>query len=145
MAHHQRREVEDWLNLFEQQKQSGLTAVAFCRQQQINVQTYYTRRRDIRLQRTHYKFVHVKHEVTKIESHTEKTGGELLLQLGNAQLSASNNQGIIKAPNLILYSIIETAKANDLNVFEYVMTCLDELSQPDVNIEQRLPWQFAKR
>ena len=45
----------------------------------------------------------------------------------------------------VLYSIIETAKANDLNVFEYVMTCLDELSQPDVNIEQRLPWQFAKR
>jgi len=26
-----------------------------------------------------------------------------------------------------------------------VMTCLDELSQPDVNIEQLLPWQFAKR
>ena len=45
----------------------------------------------------------------------------------------------------VLYSIIETAKANDLNVFEYVMTCLDELSQPDVNIEQLLPWQFAKR
>ena len=45
----------------------------------------------------------------------------------------------------VLYSIIETAKANDLNVFEYVMTCLDELSQPDVDIEQLLPWQFAKR
>ena len=45
----------------------------------------------------------------------------------------------------VLYSIIETAKANDLNVFEYVMTCLDELSQPDVNIEQLLPWPFAKR
>nr|WP_252732869.1 hypothetical protein [Paraglaciecola agarilytica] len=25
------------------------------------------------------------------------------------------------------------------------MTCLDELRQPDVNIEQLLPWQFAKR
>ncbi|WP_123324832.1 IS66 family insertion sequence element accessory protein TnpA [Alteromonas oceani] len=46
MQHYQRREVQDWLNLFEQQKQSGLTAVEFCRQQQINVQTYYTRRRD---------------------------------------------------------------------------------------------------
>ena len=45
----------------------------------------------------------------------------------------------------MLYSIIETAKANDLNVFEYVMTCLDELSKPDVDIEQLLPWQFAKR
>ncbi len=24
-------------------------------------------------------------------------------------------------------------------------TCLDELSKPDVDIEQLLPWQFAKR
>lgn len=49
MQQHQRREVHDWLNLFGQQKLSGLTAVEFCRQQQINVQTYYTRRRDIRI------------------------------------------------------------------------------------------------
>ena len=28
MQQHQRREVQDWLNLFEQQKQSGLTAVS---------------------------------------------------------------------------------------------------------------------
>ena len=87
MPQYQRREVQDWLNLFEQQKQSGLTAVAFCRQQQINVQTYYTRRRDIRLQRTSNKFVQVKREVTKVESYTEEMGGELLLQLGNAQLT----------------------------------------------------------
>ena len=46
MQQHQRRDVQDWLNLFEQKRQSRLTAVKFCRQQQINVQTYYTRRRD---------------------------------------------------------------------------------------------------
>ena len=45
----------------------------------------------------------------------------------------------------VLYSIIETAKANELNVFEYVMTCLDELSRANADIEQLLPWQFAKR
>ena len=45
----------------------------------------------------------------------------------------------------VLYSIIETAKANDLNVFEYVMTCLEELSKPNVDIEQLLPWQFTER
>jgi|TARA_Y100001973_G_scaffold100909_1_gene162918 hypothetical protein len=39
MPQYQRREVQDWLNLFEQQKQSGLTAVEFCRRQQINAQT----------------------------------------------------------------------------------------------------------
>jgi hypothetical protein len=91
MQQYQRREVQDWLNLFEQQKQSGLTAVEFCRQQQINVQTYYTRRRDIRLQRTSNKFVQVKREVTKVESYTQKMGGELLLKLGNAQLSVPTN------------------------------------------------------
>jgi hypothetical protein len=91
MPQYQRREVQDWLNLFEQQKQSGLTALAFCRQQQINVQTYYTRRRDIRLQRTSNKFVQVKREVTKVESYTEAMGGELLLQLGNAQLTVPIN------------------------------------------------------
>ena len=91
MPQYQRREVQDWLNLFEQQKQSGLTAVAFCRQQQINVQTYYTRRRDIRLQRRSNKFVQVKREVTKVESYTEAMGGELLLQLGNAQLTVPIN------------------------------------------------------
>ncbi|NDW20539.1 IS66 family insertion sequence element accessory protein TnpA [Alteromonas hispanica] len=83
----QRRDIQDWLNLFEQQKQSVLTAVEFCRQQQINVQTYYTRRRDIRLQRTSSKFVQVKREVTKVESYTEEMAGDLLLKLGNAQLS----------------------------------------------------------
>ncbi|WP_334061004.1 IS66 family insertion sequence element accessory protein TnpA [Alteromonas sp. S005] len=91
MQQYQRREVQDWLNLFEQQKQSGLTAVEFCRQQQINVQTYYTRRRDIRLQRTSSKFVQVKREVTKVESYTEEMGDDLLLKLGNAQLSVPSN------------------------------------------------------
>ncbi|MEI8651165.1 IS66 family insertion sequence element accessory protein TnpB [Paraglaciecola sp. Hal342] len=86
-AQHQRREVQDWLNLFEQQKQSGLPAVAFCRQQQINVQTYYTRRRDIRLQRTHYKFVHVKHEVTKIESTPRKPVANFFCNLGTLNLA----------------------------------------------------------
>jgi len=91
MQQHQRRDIQDWLNLFEQQKQSGLTAVEFCRQQQINVQTYYTRRRDIRLQRTSSKFVQVKREVTKVESYTEEMVGDLLLKLGNAELSVLTN------------------------------------------------------
>ena len=91
MQQHQRREVQDWLNLFEQQKQSGLTAVEFCRQQQINVQAYYTMRRDIRLQRTSSKFVQVKRKVMKIESYTEAMGGDLILQLGNAQLNVLTN------------------------------------------------------
>ena len=44
----------------------------------------------------------------------------------------------------ILYSIIETAKANNLNVFEYVMKSLELLSQPETEIKLLLPWQFTK-
>jgi hypothetical protein len=91
MQQHQRRDVQDWLNLFEQQKHSGLTAVEFCRQQQINVQTYYTRRSDIRLQRTTNKFFQVKREVTKVESYTKAMSGELLWKLGKTQLSVPTN------------------------------------------------------
>lgn len=44
----------------------------------------------------------------------------------------------------ILYSIIETAKANGLTPFDYVMTCLDELCQPTPNIEKLLPWKMKQ-
>ena len=45
----------------------------------------------------------------------------------------------------ILYSIIETAKANDLIPFDYLMFLLEQVSLPDYDIEQCLPWVFAKR
>lgn len=40
----------------------------------------------------------------------------------------------------VLYSIIETAKANGLTPFVYVMHLLEELSQPEPDIESVLPW-----
>jgi transposase len=43
-----------------------------------------------------------------------------------------------------VYSVIETAKANGLTPFDYVMTTLEQLSQPEVDIEQLLPWHAAK-
>jgi transposase len=44
-----------------------------------------------------------------------------------------------------LYSIIETAKANGLGSFDYIMYLLEKLSQPEPDINQLLPWEFAKR
>mgnify|MGYP000686593732 CR=1 FL=1 len=40
----------------------------------------------------------------------------------------------------ILYSIIETAKANGLTPFDYIAQCLEQLSIDDVDIENLLPW-----
>jgi len=42
----------------------------------------------------------------------------------------------------ILYRIIETAKANGLIPFDYQVKCLEELSQPEPDIESLLPWDL---
>jgi hypothetical protein len=39
-----------------------------------------------------------------------------------------------------LYSIIETAKANGLSPFDYLMHLLKQLNQPAPDIKQLLPW-----
>lgn len=41
----------------------------------------------------------------------------------------------------MLYSMIETAKANGLIPFDYIAHCLEALSQVDCDIEQLLPWR----
>lgn len=43
----------------------------------------------------------------------------------------------------VLYSIIETAKANRLIPFNYVTHSLTQLSQPDPDIEKLLPWNVV--
>jgi len=45
----------------------------------------------------------------------------------------------------ILYSITETAKANGLMPFDYLMFLLEQVSQPDYDTESLLPWVFAKQ
>jgi transposase len=40
----------------------------------------------------------------------------------------------------ILYSIIETAKANGLTPFDYIMHCLEHLAASSDNVEDLLPW-----
>ena len=41
--------------------------------------------------------------------------------------------------NAMLYSIIETAKANGLTPFDYVVYCLEQLSDQNADIETLLP------
>lgn len=40
----------------------------------------------------------------------------------------------------VLYSIIETAKANDLVPYDYLVHLLTRLSEPDIDVDQLLPW-----
>jgi transposase len=41
----------------------------------------------------------------------------------------------------MLYSIIETAKANGLTPFDYLMHCLEQLANKEVDVEKLLPWK----
>jgi transposase len=40
----------------------------------------------------------------------------------------------------VLYSIVETAKANGLTPYNYITHLLEKFSQPEPDIEQLLPW-----
>ncbi len=41
----------------------------------------------------------------------------------------------------MLYSIIETAKANGLTPFDYIADCLEQLSSDHVDVETLLTWK----
>jgi hypothetical protein len=44
----------------------------------------------------------------------------------------------------VLYSIIETAKANGLTPFDYITYLLEQVAMQNTDIEQLLPWRFTK-
>ena len=84
---HPQRSQQEWQQLFKQQQHSGLSAVEFCRQQHINIQTFYARRSDICLQHYQSKFLQVKSEVTTIVSREFTANDQITLDYGAGQLS----------------------------------------------------------
>jgi transposase len=44
----------------------------------------------------------------------------------------------------ILYSFVETAKANGLLVDNYLQTCLNELAKKPESLEHLLPWNIRQ-
>ncbi len=42
----------------------------------------------------------------------------------------------------MLYSIVETAKANGLILYDYLVKCMVELAKPESDINALLPWNF---
>jgi transposase len=45
----------------------------------------------------------------------------------------------------ILYSLVETAKANDLIVHDYIATCLQQIAENPNDIDALLPWNIKRR
>lgn len=42
----------------------------------------------------------------------------------------------------MLYSIVETEKANGLILYDYMVKCIKELSKAEPDIDALLPWNF---
>ncbi|OBT15489.1 hypothetical protein A9264_13090 [Vibrio sp. UCD-FRSSP16_10] len=42
----------------------------------------------------------------------------------------------------MLYSIVETAKANGLILYDYLVKCMQEQAKAEPNIDELLPWNF---
>ena len=42
----------------------------------------------------------------------------------------------------MLYSIVETAKANGLILYDYMVKCMKELAKAEPDIDALLPWNF---
>ena len=59
--------------------------------------------------------------------------------IGRKNWLFSNTANGAKA-SAMLYSIIETAKANGLTPFDYITHCLEQLSYNEVDVEKLLPW-----
>ncbi len=45
----------------------------------------------------------------------------------------------------VLYSLVETAKANGLTPFDYILHMLKELPKQPEDIDYLLPWNFASQ
>uniref|UniRef100_UPI00188B0E22 IS66 family transposase n=1 Tax=Vibrio anguillarum TaxID=55601 RepID=UPI00188B0E22 len=43
----------------------------------------------------------------------------------------------------LLYSSIETAKANRLILYDYMVKCMKKLAKAEPNIDSLLPWNFS--
>ncbi|WP_338853086.1 IS66 family insertion sequence element accessory protein TnpB [Alteromonas macleodii] len=76
-----RRTLADWNTIVEQQQQSGLSIVAFCKQQKLNTKSFYRSRRLIRDQDLPNKFLSV--ALTSVSEH------KIVLELDNAKLYIS--------------------------------------------------------
>ncbi len=63
------------------------------------------------------------------------------LVIGRKNWLFANNPNGAKA-SAMLYSIVETAKANDLILYDYMVKCMKELAKAEPDIDALLPWNF---
>lgn len=72
----------------------------------------------------------------------ERAIKSLVLVIGRKNWLFANNPNGADA-SALLYSIIETAKANGLILYDYMVKCMKELAKSEPDIDSLLPWSFS--
>ena len=116
-----RRTDEEWLSLIQQCRSSGFSDRVWCEQNDISINTFYN-------------------TVTRLrkKSCMIPETDRLIVDTSEAGAGAS----------AVMYSIVETAKANNLKPYEYFEYLLEEISQhmEDTDLsfcENLLPWSTS--
>lgn len=116
-----RRTDEEWLSLIQQCRSSGFSDHVWCEQNDISINTFYN-------------------TVTRLrkKSCMIPETDRLIVDTSEAGAGAS----------AVMYSIVETAKANNLNIFQYlymVLLYMTDYMNSSAGIEQLMPWsEFIK-
>ena len=111
-----RRTDEEWLSLIQQCRSSGFSDRVWCEQNDISINTFYN-------------------TVTRLrkKSCMIPETDRLIVDTSEAGAGAS----------AVMYSIVETAKANNLNIFQYlymVLLYMTDYMNSSAGIEQLMPW-----
>lgn len=131
-----KREVKlkQWAEMVQLRNESGLAVSEWCEQHGVNVKTYYYRLKQIRQALCDEV---EQHDIVAIRPFT----------VGRKNWLFSDTPRGAKA-SAAIYSIVETAKANGLDVFKYfellltVLPSMEFLTNPDI-LEELLPWNEA--
>lgn len=110
-----RRTDEEWLSLIQQCRSSGFSDRVWCEQNDISINTFYN-------------------TVTRLrkKSCMIPETDRLIVDTSEAGAGAS----------AVMYSIVETAKANNLNIFQYlymVLLYMTDYMNSSAGIEQLMP------
>ena len=96
MTKRKHRSQAEWQTIIQQQKDSGLSAVVFCRQQGLSSKTFYKHRRTQcetpKVDASHSLFIKIKKPPTQIVSNTSDPVG--ILHYHNSQLHIQSSTDV---------------------------------------------------
>lgn len=143
---HKRSDLE-WMDLIHECRTSGLGDKEWCELHQIPISTFYTkitklRRKACDIPKANHRTVGHSQQVVPLPILEAAERRVKSYAIGRKAFLFHTSVAGANA-SAVMYSIIETAKANNLNVFQYLYMVLlympDYKNEPE-GVEQLLPW-----